>query len=108
MRAGCQEDSGSQEARRRGGGGGTHGAPEREEGERPITYKRIINKTIEKLLDDPSIAQSYSSIISFIKWAFKAHLKVILFCCNLISGARLFQINGKAYRVDFLKVSVLG
>jgi hypothetical protein len=42
------------------------------------------------------------------KWAFKAHLNVVLFCCSLISGTRLFQANGRAYSVDFLNVLVLG
>ncbi len=42
------------------------------------------------------------------KWAVKAHLNVVLFCCSLISGTRLFQANGRAYSVDFLNVSVLG
>jgi hypothetical protein len=55
-------------------GGGNPRRVRRKGGGRPITYRRIMNKTIKKLLNDPNSAPSYSSMISFNKWAFKAHL----------------------------------
>jgi hypothetical protein len=42
------------------------------------------------------------------KWAFRAHLNVVLLFRSLIKGDSSFQASGRAHRVDFFKVSVLG
>jgi len=63
-----------------------------------------VNQSIVQL---SSTDKSYSSSDSN-RWAFRAHLKVSLLFWSFIKGERSFQIAGKAYKVVFLNVSVLG